>query len=384
MYIYIKCVSIKIHITKDKATWRFFTMDIDNKLLLDIATDRRLSSLDVRVWLYFLSKNNECDFRQEQVADELNVTRENLNRSISKLKAFGYITTSADREYYKKYIYNMDTGNREYLVRKARIQDVIYSAEINVLMNFSLRNVMELINIDVKSKTDKLLIEDDYKNEGTIFYNSKLDEYKDELTDVEKKDNDWMSFTKVRILERNYYNQLVNLIKLYEERYQKQILEKFEYDYVISIENIIFIIGLIDTFKKDIDKSIYLPIKNFKEKFLDFTIEQYLKIGALSEDFLIKYNIANKDFIRKRVINRDYLMAVLGFKNRDTTHSRNKFKRFMNKLNYDCDAEYYFEDVVEIFKDLDEIKEDEVDFAIRDGVFNLSFNQFKKIYNLEN
>ena len=237
-------------------------MDIDNKLLLDIATDRRLSSLDVRVWLYFLSKNNECDFRQEQVADELNVTRENLNRSISKLKAFGYITTSADREYYKKYIYNMDTGNREYLVRKARIQDVIYSAEINVLMNFSLRNVMELINIDVKSKTDKLLIEDDYKNEGTIFYNSKLDEYKDELTDVEKKDNDWMSFTKVRILERNYYNQLVNLIKLYEERYQKQILEKFEYDYVISIENIIFIIGLIDTFKKDIDKSIYLPIKN--------------------------------------------------------------------------------------------------------------------------
>ena len=359
-------------------------MDINNKLLLDIATDRRLSSLDVRVWLYFLSQNNECDFTQEQVADELNVTRENLNRSISKLKVFGYITTTADREYYKKYIYNMDTGNREYLVRKARIQNVSYIARTNPTMNFPLRSIMELVNIDVKSKSDKLLVEDDYKNEGTIFYNSKLDEYKDEITDIEKKENVWIEITKVTVLERNYHKQLINLIKLYEERYQKQILEKIEYDYFISIENLILVVGLIEKFKNDIDINIYLPIKNFKEKFLDLTVEQYLKVGALSEDFLVEYNTENIDFIRKRVISRDYLMSILGIKNRDTSHARKKFKRLMDKLNYEYDAEYYFEDVIDIFKDLNETKNgDEVDFAIKDGVFNLSFNQLKEIYSLQ-
>lgn len=65
-------------------------MNITQDEMLRIATDRRLKAVDIRILIYLISSDN-TKLNQQDLADLLDVTRENLNRSIQKLKALGYL-----------------------------------------------------------------------------------------------------------------------------------------------------------------------------------------------------------------------------------------------------------------------------------------------------
>ena len=65
-------------------------MNVTKGEMLRIVTDRRLKAVDIRILMYLIS-TSDTEFNQQDLADLLDVTRENLNRSIQKLKAFGYL-----------------------------------------------------------------------------------------------------------------------------------------------------------------------------------------------------------------------------------------------------------------------------------------------------
>ena len=65
----------------------FDKIELINKLMLD----RRLSAGDMKVYIFLLNFNN-LKYTQEQIAQELSLSRMNVSKSISKLIAFNYIS----------------------------------------------------------------------------------------------------------------------------------------------------------------------------------------------------------------------------------------------------------------------------------------------------
>lgn len=368
--------------------------NINNNMIYNIATDRRLSSLDFRILMYFLSinmkKNNEEEYklctRQESISDILNVTRENLNRSIHKLKFLGYlniIDCDCKGDYYDKQVLNIDTGEYETLNRKVRSQNLVYDVCDNTKTKFTIQEFMELINIDVKDSKKKLLIEDTYKNRGEVYLNVKTRELKDFIDDIKDSEKeDYILLTQVEVINRNYMRDILDLIKKFKNRYNKKISGYESLSSVLDIKDIILIVGAIDKLKEEIDTKIYEPIANFRDKFLDFTVEYYIKKGILKEDFLIEYNTLNRDYVQNREITKDYLMKLLGYKNRDTVQVKKKFEKLCEDLCVDKEVKRYtFIEVLEILKSLDDVS-GAYDFAEHDGLFNLNFSKFKEIYKL--
>ena len=56
-------------------------MNVTNGEMMRIVTDRRLKAVDIRILMYLIS-TSDTEFNQQDLADLLDVTRENLNRSI--------------------------------------------------------------------------------------------------------------------------------------------------------------------------------------------------------------------------------------------------------------------------------------------------------------
>ena len=102
----------------------------------------------------------------------------------------------------------------------------------------------------------------------------------------------------------------------------------------------------------------------------------------LKEDFLTEYNTFNKDYIQSREIIKDYIMKLLGYKNRDTNQVKEKFEKLCKELCIDGKKKKYtFIEVLEIMKELENRKLLS-DFAQFDGLFNLNFGKLKEIYKL--
>lgn len=73
----------------------------DKMLLLARAmTDRRLSARDLKIYMFLMNISAE-DYTQEEIADFLNLTRVNINKSISKLCLLNYIDKDRDDTYSK-------------------------------------------------------------------------------------------------------------------------------------------------------------------------------------------------------------------------------------------------------------------------------------------
>ncbi len=68
-------------------------------LLSKAMGDRRLSARDLKIYMFLMNISTE-GFTQEEIADFLDITRVNVNRSISKLCLFNYI----DKEQANKYV----------------------------------------------------------------------------------------------------------------------------------------------------------------------------------------------------------------------------------------------------------------------------------------
>ena len=368
--------------------------NIDINLLKNIATDRRLSAIDVRILLYFISMKNEhgdeenkgkrfyFNGKQEDVADALNVTRENVNRAITKLVNFGYLYTindvPTDSDTYLKRVYNIDTGQFEFLIRKVRAGEISYIISDDIKAVFKIRDYMKLINVDVKNSKDKLLTEDVYKTQGVLYRNIITGEIKDFLTQAEVESKEFEEVSKVKVLDRVLVPEVRNLFKIFEIKYGYKALEEGD---LINVSDIVMLVGGIELFKDRCDERVYNAILSFKNRYLDNLIDYYMCRNILNENFLHLYNKYNKDVIKNRQINKSYLMKLIHMRNRDTTQTRNKFRKILELIGVPEQDFYTFVEVLEVVKDLQ--KEEILKGGqLIDGLFNLPIDNLCEIYEV--
>lgn len=368
--------------------------NIDINLLKNIATDRRLSAIDVRILLYFISMKNEhgdeenkgkrfyFNGKQEDVADALNVTRENVNRAITKLVNFGYLYTindvPTDSDTYLKRVYNIDTGQFEFLIRKVRAGEISYIISDDIKAVFTITEFMNLINVDVKNSKDKLLTEDVYKTQGVLYRNIITGEIKDFLTQAEVESKEFEEVSKVKVLDRVLVPEVRNLFKIFEIKYGYKALEEGD---LINVSDIVMLVGGIELFKDRCDERVYNAILSFKNRYLDNLIDYYMCRNILNENFLHLYNKYNKDVIKNRQINKSYLMKLIHMRNRDTTQTRNKFRKILELIGVPEQDFYTFVEVLEVVKDLQ--KEEILKGGqLIDGLFNLPIDNLCEIYEI--
>ena len=368
--------------------------NIDINLLKNIATDRRLSAIDVRILLYFISMKNEYGYKedkgkrfyfngkQEDIADALNVTRENVNRAITKLVNFGYLYTindvATDSDAYLKRVYNIDTGQFEFLIRKVRAGEISYIVGDDIKAVFTITEFMNLINTDVKNSKDKLITEDVYKTDGVLYRNIITSEVKDFLTPAELESREFEEVSKVRVLDRVLVPEVRSLFKNFEIKYGYKALEEGD---LINVSDIVMLVGGIELFKDMCDKRVYNAILSFKNRYLDNLIDYYMCRNILNENFLHLYNKYNKDVIKNRQINKSYLMKLIHLRNRDTTQTRNKFRKILELIGVPEQDFYTFVEVLEMVKDLQ--KEEILKGGqLVDGLFNLPIDSLCEIYEV--
>lgn len=368
--------------------------NIDINLLKNIATDRRLSAIDVRILLYFISMKNEYgdkenkgkrfyfNGKQEDVADALNVTRENVNRAITKLVNFGYLYTindvPTDSDTYLKRVYNIDTGQFEFLIRKVRAGEISYIISDDIKAVFTITEFMNLINTDVKNSKDKLLTEDVYKTQGVLYRNIITGEIKDFLTQAEVESKEFEEVSKVKVLDRVLVPEVRNLFKIFEIKYGYKALEEGD---LINVSDIVMLVGGIELFKDRCDERVYNAILSFKNRYLDNLIDYYMCRNILNENFLHLYNKYNKDVIKNRQINKSYLMKLIHMRNRDTTQTRNKFRKILELIGVPEQDFYTFVEVLDVVKDLQKEKILKGGQLI-DGLFNLPIDSLCEIYEI--
>ena len=368
--------------------------NIDINLLKNIATDRRLSAIDVRILLYFISMKNEhgdeenkgkrfyFNGKQEDIADALNVTRENVNRAITKLTNFGYLyainDVATDSDTYLKRVYNIDTGQFEFLIRKVRAGEISYIISDDIKSVFTITEFMNLINTDVKNSKDKLLTEDVYKTQGVLYRNIITGEIKDFLTQAEVESKEFEEVNKVKVLDRVLVPEVRSLFKNFEIKYGYKALEEGD---LINVSDIVMLVGGIELFKDMCDKRVYNAILSFKNRYLDNLIDYYMCRNILNENFLHLYNKYNKDVIKNRQINKSYLMKLIHLRNRDTTQTRNKFRKILELIGVPEQDFYTFVEVLEMVKDLQ--KEEILKGGqLVDGLFNLPIDSLCEIYEV--
>lgn len=175
----------------------FDKIELINKLMLD----RRLSAGDMKVYIFLLNFNN-LKYTQEQIAQELSLSRMNVSKSISKLIAFNYISIN------KKILGVSDYKITEY--QNAGIS----KTDINSLL--------KLFNLESKG-SDKIIdsemidIMDSWNN-----FNIKLTSMCSD-----------MSYSKINAILKNYNSKLVlfivisddERIKAFKERYLDSLVE---------------------------------------------------------------------------------------------------------------------------------------------------------------
>lgn len=74
----------------DKYESTFIDDRMKAELIVKVTLDKRLTAKDMRVYGYLLNFKDEC-LTQEQIADILDMSRSNINKSIEKLTALNYI-----------------------------------------------------------------------------------------------------------------------------------------------------------------------------------------------------------------------------------------------------------------------------------------------------
>ncbi len=345
-------------------------MEINNKDMLRIVTDRRLKAIDVKVLMYFASTQDTSP-NQEALSDKLDVSRENLNRSIQKLKALNYIDVAKSNSHkynYQDYIheYYLDANGNEVEVRKkVKSNNTSYFVDFNIVKFIKFEDILELCNIDVKNANLKLKLEDKYV----------LHESSDEISEDVK--------ITCSIKELSDFNDFLKLYKLYYKRYgymEHDDIQKMKSNDYISIADALLFLSSTDNFRNEFSNTRILDIiSNFREKYMEQFISYYMQnTDLLDEDFFIQYNTINKNILSNKKIYNNHIMKMCGYTNRETSRMIAKHKRVLELNNIEYKDTYTFKESISILKTL--LKFLEVDNFKKDATFNLDLETLESIY----
>lgn len=340
-------------------------MNITQDEMLRIATDRRLKAVDIRILIYLISSDTK-KFNQQDLADILDVTRENLNRSIQKLKSLGYlklIKSNAHLNGFEDYIkiscIDKATNNKVEIRKKLKSNKMMYITNLNIIKEMKLEQIMELCNIDVKSSKYKFILEDDAKIDFNI----------DEDTDI-----DFTPFCT--IIQRSDIFDLFGLYKLYNEKIYSIYLDDNSIDSTVPINDVLLFLSCTELFRNDFKNHRILDIiSNFRLKYLDTMIAYYMNnTDILNKDFFSKYNKINKEFIADREINISHIMQVLGYSNRETSRVVSIFKSDLISQNIAIKEKYTFIECLDIIKKINKSS------FYKDAIFNMELKDLEDIY----
>ncbi|HFL3726347.1 MULTISPECIES: MarR family transcriptional regulator [Peptostreptococcaceae] len=339
-------------------------MDITQDKMLRIATDRRLKAVDIRILIYLISSDTS-EFNQQELADLLDVTRENLNRSIQKLKSLGYLILTKSNahlnnfeDYIKIPCIDRATNQEIEIRRKLKSNKMKYKTNLDIVTEMKLEEVMELCNIDVKSSKNKFILEDD----------ADID-----LNEDEEVSLDYIPFCIVR--KRTDLFDLFDLYKSYNQKIHSIYIDDELIDSPIPIDDILLFLSCTELFRGLKNNRILDIISNFRIKYLDLMIAYYMNnTNILDKDFFIRYNEINKEFIRNREINISHIMQVLGYLNRETSRVISRFKSTLVNHNIPVKEKYTFIECLDIIKKVNEYE------FLKDAVFNLELKDLEDIY----
>lgn len=335
-----------LHIEKEIDNDKIINLDESNacmsyetkiKLIAKATLDKRLNAKDMRVFSYLLNFAYE-GLTQEQIADIIDMSRSNINKSIEKLTAFNYIDKVASKNWKDTTSYKIERYERAGISRDM-------ASDIIRMLNV----------IDKKRGLDRL----NYVSlEDVRGYRKTLSELTEKYESLKKYLNEEQSKEKVDLKLIKRFKDNISEIKA-DIKYIKEELEDTEY-----IESLDMKLGSTILSKTKLSKdrvidvitnsnrrvALFLAytdeihVDEFREKYL----EDYIKFLAkftddLNEDFFVLYyeSLSNMEYTYEDI------MKVAGVTHRDVPERKARLQKnildsleelkddidFMNDLN---------------------------------------------------
>lgn len=349
------------------------------ELMARATLDKRLNARDLKVYsyvMYFSSSSRT----QEEIADMLDISRSNINKSLEKLTAFNYIEKNEVVINLKKImIYEVvgiegnpgiPTLRTDNIMRLGNLIKQKYINSFNWLRGseiYELEQELKLIKeeIEVLKKINNEVDEDKIKSlvrqlkttshkfilEGKVTAQRRIEELKYTIEDINEKLED------TRYIER----ELSKFKKFYASN--SKVLTEDEVSKVLKDENALFILFL-DNFE---DKRIV----KFKEKYLEDYIKFLCRFTELAKSknfFKLYYENKTQVFVFED------LMKVAEEKHREVPRIRGSFRFKTSKKLGDL-----YRNMIEVNEELNEeiVKEsliDEIE-VIEDKIYGVSLSK---------
>ena len=303
------------------------------RLMCKVALDKRLNAKDLKLYSYILNFNH-LNSTQEEIADLLDMSRSNVNKSLEKLTAFNYIdkksgnSRAGKRAEYK--IIQFDeagiciceassiirmvnvTATKKYKyysledINKMEIFMVHARKDIEILRTIINESDMQKVNLVIDKvktidvSTLEIMFDDDLKNKGYItrktieFY---VDSIKEDILDIENNLKDFYNMrNSIEVFRKKFYHNV------------KSNIAKVKIKEVLDNDNMLCILFL--------DRSEDENIIKFNEKYLEDYVKflnKFTSIGENTNFFKLLYE--NKEEFRFTIME---LMRLCDVKHRET------------------------------------------------------------------
>lgn len=319
------------------------------RLMCKVALDKRLNAKDLKLYSYILNFNH-LNSTQEEIADLLDMSRSNVNKSLEKLTAFNYIdkksgnSRAGKRAEYK--IIQFDeagiciceassiirmvnvTATKKYKyysledINKMEIFMVHARKDIEILRTIINESDMQKVNLVIDKvktidvSTLEIMFDDDLKNKGYItrktieFY---VDSIKEDILDIENNLKDFYNMrNSIEVFRKKFYHNV------------KSNIAKVKIKEVLDNDNMLCILFL--------DRSEDENIIKFNEKYLEDYVKflnKFTSIGENTNFFKLLYE--NKEEFRFTIME---LMRLCDVKHRETPSYKAGFdKRVKDTLD---------------------------------------------------
>ena len=320
------------------------------RLMCKVTLDKRLNTKDLKLYSYILNFNH-LNSTQEEIADLLDMSRSNVNKSLEKLTAFNYIdkksgnSRAGKRAEYKiikfdeagiciceassiirmvnviatkkyKYYSLEDINKMEIFMVHARKDIEILRTIINDSDIQKVNSVIDKVKT-IGVSTLETIFDDDLKNKGYItrktieFY---VDSIKEDILEVKNNLKDFYSMrNSIEVFKKEFYDTVKSTNVTKEET--KEVLDN---------DNMLCILFL--------DRSEDENIIKFKEKYLGDYVKFLNKFTSISENTnFFKLLYENKEEFRFTIME---LMRLCDVKHRETPSYKAGFdKRVKDTLD---------------------------------------------------
>ena len=322
--------------------------EMKTELIAKVTLDKRLTAKDMRVYVYLLNFKDEY-LTQEQIADILDMSRSNINKSIEKLTALNYIEkiSSPNWKEVTKYIIvpyhraGITDSSANEIIRLLNVvnkeKDIRRLNYVSIEQEIEYRDTLEQLHARERALREVYIDEKVRKN---------LDEkYIKEIDSEIEECNQEIIHINEELEDVGYISRLMS--KLESEILRRSKLSKDRIKAVLRNRNRKVLLFLAYTYQVNIDK--------FREQYLE---DYIMFLSKFTDDLKAeKSEEPNQDFyilyyesLATMIHTFDDVMRVAGVTHRDVPERKKSLQsRILEKLNEM--KEVVIESKSEIFND---------------------------------